>query len=128
MDPTGKKNPLVPFVGTAGVDRKILEILSYIDRHCDQAVDLNDVASRTGLPPRCFLGKFKKEIGISFQKYLLRVRIHRAAGLLARSEKSVKEIGYEAGFNHPEVFCKTFKRLMGSSPRNYRIGMKRQGD
>jgi two-component system response regulator YesN len=124
MNPTGKHNPIVPYVENSGIDRRIRRILAYLDRHYDQTVDLKDVASQIDLPPRHFLDKFKKEVGISFPKYLLRIRIHKAAGLLARSEKSVKEIGYEAGFNQPEVFCKTFKRLMGCSPRNFRERMR----
>ncbi|HET6370984.1 MAG TPA: AraC family transcriptional regulator, partial [Nitrospiria bacterium] len=82
MDPTGKKSRLIPHLDTSGIDRRIRRILAYLDRHYDHTVDLNNVASQIGLPPRHFLDKFKKEVGISFQKYLLRTRIQKAAGLL----------------------------------------------
>lgn len=51
-----------------------------------------------------------KELGLSFQEYLLRTRIRKAMGLLESGSKSIKEVGYEVGYCRPEHFSKVFRR------------------
>lgn len=102
------------------LSRMIQRILAYIDQNFDKTIYLSDGASLGGIHPHHLCRKFKKELGISFHGYILKIRIRRAAFLLADSEKSVKEISYEVGFSRPEIFSKAFKRQVGCSPMAYR--------
>lgn len=56
---------------------------------------------------------------------LLRIaRLKKAASLLASSDMTVSEIGYEVGFSSPSYFAKCYKELFGESPTDL---LKRKG-
>ena len=111
----------IPHATDYPISPKIRRVLIYI--HADYTLDLNlsGVGSRIGIHPNYLCRRFKKELGIGFHTYLSQYRIQKASLLLVSSFKSIKEIGYEVGFNRPEIFSKTFKRLIGCSPQIYRI-------
>jgi len=96
-------------------------VLNFINSNYEKDLNLNNTAAIININSSYLCRKFKKELGISFRKYLIKVRIQRAIILLSNTEKSIKEIGYEVGFNSPELFSKTFNRVMGSSPSEYRV-------
>lgn len=103
------------------VSEKVLRILEYVDLNYTREISLRDTASQFGIHHQYLCRKFKKEIGISFRKYILIIRIQKASALLVKSNKSIKEIGFEVGFKRPEVFSKAFKQWRGCSPKEYRI-------
>ncbi|HEY9046432.1 MAG TPA: helix-turn-helix transcriptional regulator, partial [Ohtaekwangia sp.] len=45
----------------------------------------------------------------------------KAKSLLWSSDKSISEIAYELGFEHPSHFTKIFKTKMGVSPKEFRL-------
>ncbi len=100
----------------------IQQALLHIDRYYNTpTIWLDNVASHMGVHPDYLGRRFKKELGIRFHDYLLLKRVQRAIPLLTRSTKRIKEISYEVGFSSPIIFSKVFKRLIGYSPRTYRI-------
>jgi AraC-like DNA-binding protein len=63
---------------------------------------------------------FNKHLGKSPYKYILEFKIRRSCFSLKKSNDSIKEIAYYHGFKNPEVFSKSFKKVMGLSPNHYR--------
>jgi len=68
-----------------------------------------------------FSRKFKKETGFPFHGYVLQCRINLSIYLLRETDKKIKEIFREVGFNQPEIFSRNFKRVVGCSPRLFRM-------
>lgn len=64
---------------------------------------------------------FKKLMGTSPTKYILRLRITSACDLLLHTDMSVKEIAALCGYRDPYFFSRAFKAYVGISPRNYRL-------
>jgi AraC-like DNA-binding protein len=54
-------------------------------------------------------------------RYLMHARMTRACALLDSTDKSVAEISSEVGFRDAFHFTKTFRAVVGSSPRAYRL-------
>ena len=51
---------------------------------------------------------------------LLRIaRLKKAASLLASSDMTVAEIGYEVGFSSPSYFTKCFQKQFGILPKDF---------
>lgn len=67
-----------------------------------------------------FRKMFKNYTGISPRQYFIQLKIMRAKELLKSSNKSVKEISYELGFESIHYFSRLFKEKTGISPVNFR--------
>ncbi len=65
---------------------------------------------------RLFCAKFK----MSPSRYIQRLRVREACRLLCHSDQTVGEICVRIGYEQPSHFHKTFKRLIGITPRSYR--------
>jgi AraC-like DNA-binding protein len=79
--------------------------------------DLADIAtmSRSTLALR-----FKQKAGIAPLEYVLRWRVQLATRALRNSHATVSSIAQKLGYDSDSAFSSAFKRIMKSSPRDYR--------
>lgn len=63
---------------------------------------------------------FKEEIGENFIDYLTRIRIEHAKELLLGTDSSIQDITTLVGYLHPNTFIRSFKKLVGQTPGDYR--------
>ncbi len=83
-------------------------------------VSLRSVAQQVYLNPN-YLGKvFKAGTDLSFNEYLLQVRMEKAKELLVRTDKKVYEIATDVGYGELDWFYKRFKSYAGISAGEYR--------
>ncbi|MGN5478134.1 helix-turn-helix transcriptional regulator [Cupriavidus basilensis] len=54
-------------------------------------------------------------------KYLLNLRINRAADLLKASQTPITDIALEVGFSCPSEFARAFRQIMDCTPREFRV-------
>ncbi len=120
MIPNNGLTELLPRATDIRISPKVKRILIYLNLYYSRDITLKDMATLFNIHPAYLCRRFKKDLGIPFHEYLLRIRIQIAFFLLTRSEKSIKEISYDLGFSRPEIFSKAFKRLAGCSPKIYR--------
>ena len=64
---------------------------------------------------------FRKEMNTTFSEYLCKIRIEQAK-IFLKNEKDprINEIAGKTGFNDPNYFTKSFKKIVGVSPREYK--------
>ena len=68
-----------------------------------------------------YLGKlFKKKTKMSFNKYLMNIRIEKAKELLKNSDDKIYEIAYAVGFSDPNYFTVKFMSIENTTPVKYR--------
>jgi AraC family transcriptional regulator len=103
---------------------RILRVLTHIQRHLDEDVDLPALAKVACFSPFHFHRVFSGMVGESLKEHVRRLRLERAAGRLKRGTSSVTALAFDAGFQSPEAFTRAFKALFGVSPARYR-GEKR---
>ncbi|MBQ8254289.1 MAG: AraC family transcriptional regulator [Clostridia bacterium] len=68
--------------------------------------------------------KFVDELKVSPGKYIIDLRIKKACMLLSNSNYSVKTVAYSTGFSDQLYFSKVFKKLVGTTPTEYRAKHK----
>jgi AraC-like DNA-binding protein len=90
-----------------------------------ERIDLAAAARRCHLSPSHFSRLFKREHGVTFNRYLVEYRIRRACDLLAAPGRSVKEVGFGVGFNDLAYFSRAFRRCVGVCPTQYQAGAPR---
>ncbi|MHB8876303.1 MAG: helix-turn-helix transcriptional regulator [Myxococcaceae bacterium] len=105
-----------------GPDRdRAVAAAAFLDRRCADEVGLAAAANEVGLSPFHFLRLFKRELGVTPHQYLIRARMRRAIALLRDTRRPVTAIALDCGFADLSNFVNTFRRVVGRSPRAYRM-------
>jgi AraC-like DNA-binding protein len=91
------------------------------------SVDFETAANGIGLSYPHFRRQFRKVIGESPYQYLASQRIAYACRRLTESDRSIKEVAAEAGFEYVESFNRLFRNVMEQSPTAYRSSQRNLG-
>lgn len=100
--------------------QRILQSMQWLRDNLSKPLTLPGIARRAGLSVPHFCALFKKQTGLSPMRYLMHARMARACALLDSTDKPVAEISGEVGFRDAFHFTKTFRSVVGNSPRAYR--------
>ncbi len=111
---------------TAGRYSQVLEeACSFIrDNYAKEEISLNTVASNVNISPSYFSSIFRQEMGVTFVEYLTGVRMERAKELLMCSNMKTSEVGYEVGYKDSHYFGYLFKKTVGCTPKEFRMGSR----
>ena len=96
------------------------DAIRYIGAHYNEPLKLEDVCRVSMLSKTYFCYLFKLLTQQTLVEYIMNLRIQKAAELLKDPAKSITWVGYEVGFNDSTSFSRTFKKIVGVSPRTYR--------
>jgi AraC-like DNA-binding protein len=102
------------------LEDNLQEEIRYINTHLQEPLSLAKLAGIACMSPSYFFKRFKRRFSLSPMKYILRLRIERAKLELTFSEKPIKTIALESGFEGVHPFYHAFKREVGLSPGLYR--------
>lgn len=102
----------------------IAAALKYIETHYAEPIQLKQIAELHFINPQYFSKLFKKEVGISFNEYLLNYRIDKAKNLLESTTFPISIISEKSGFTDTAYFCKKFNSVVQSTPLKYRKAYK----
>jgi transcriptional regulator GlxA family with amidase domain len=94
--------------------------VSYVRTNYPEKLRQATAAKLCDLSPFQFSRSFKKEHGVTFRDFVVRMRIARAAELMKQSRVSVTEAAFVVGFNDLSYFARMFRRQLGVSPSHYR--------
>ena len=100
--------------------RPINQAKRYIKEHFADPISLEEVSSEVGFSGSYFSTLFRKETGKNFLEYLTDVRIEEAKTLLRETRMTIENVAKSVGINDYKRFSKTFKKLTGISPKEYR--------
>lgn len=101
----------------------INKTIALLRAHINENVDMEKIAAELQVSYSWLRKAFKIFTGIAPHQYLLQLKIERARNLLADSQKPVKEIAFELGFESAFYFSRLFKLKTKSSPGAYRKKM-----
>ncbi|NDK23821.1 helix-turn-helix transcriptional regulator [Streptomyces sp. TR1341] len=105
---------------TEETNRRMLRARDTMDRDYARPLDVPALARVAHVSPAHFARAFRATFGETPHRYLQRRRVERAMYLLRESDRSVTDIAFEVGFGSPGTFSRTFRDIVGSSPRAYR--------
>jgi AraC-like DNA-binding protein len=103
----------------------VRQALAYLDNHFYEDCSIGGLAQKMGLN-RSYLHRiFKEETGLTPRTYLLKVRLERACGLLARTDLPIAEVSDYVGFSSQQYFNHVFRKYKGMTPRQYRLAKQK---
>jgi AraC-like DNA-binding protein len=108
-------------------DRRVRTALAIIDTDETGALTAGKVAASTNLSASRLTHLFKKEVGVSFARYVRLARYARAWKLLQNSFPSVKQVAAIVGANDVSHFIRDYKRIYGETPRQTKMRGTLQG-
>lgn len=110
----------VRFPGAAPESHSVSRAITFVQQNLGSKIKEQEVAELCNLSAFRFSRAFKKEMGITFQEYVIRERITESCRLMQNPNASITDIAYTVGFNDPSYFARMFKRYLGRSPSAYR--------
>lgn len=103
------------------------KMIAYIDENYQRKIELEDIAKIGGYNVNYTSQFFKRQLGVSFLEYLLRLRLREATVRLANSEDGVAHIASSCGFADIKAFNVAFKKHFHTTPSEYRKQAKEMG-
>lgn len=95
-------------------------ILEYVQENYRDQISYETLGEHFHMSPIYLNRIFKKHLKASLHEYLLNYRISAAETMLRSSGATVKEVAHSSGFTDVAHFSKSFKRITGYSPKDYR--------
>ena len=101
-------------------DPRIGGVLRSVHEKIERPWTVGQLALVAGMSRSAFALRFKEIVGETPLDYLTQWRVYRAAVLLKEGDLKLTEIAKAVGYDSDGSFNKTFKRIMGVTPGEYR--------
>ncbi|NBI66210.1 GNAT family N-acetyltransferase [Pseudoflavonifractor sp. 60] len=98
----------------------VAAVISYIEAHLNEKLDLNTVANGIGYSKFHLHRMFTDVVGVTLHDYIQRRQLSEGAKLLVFSEKPILEIALIAGYESQQAFSSIFKSMYKQTPLEYR--------
>ncbi|AOW10318.1 AraC family transcriptional regulator [Flavobacterium gilvum] len=99
---------------------RLSDVFEYVKVNFKQDISLDEIAKIANLTPTSFCRMFKAKTQKHFVEYLNEIRVSNACKFLIETDMGMSEIAYECGYKTASNFNKLFKKLTGTTPKEYR--------
>ena len=104
--------------------RWLTQARELLHEHYTESLKLDDMAQTVGVHPVHLAQTFHKSYGCTVGDYVRRLRIEHACHELATSESTIVDIALAKGFCDQSHFTRTFKKIVGIAPSQYRYAVR----
>jgi transcriptional regulator GlxA family with amidase domain len=96
------------------------ELQGWIADHVDEDLSVERLAAEVAMSERNFSRAFHREVGVTPARFVERTRVDAARRHLEESTTSIDEVARRCGFGTAETMRRTFLRVLGVTPSDYR--------
>lgn len=96
------------------------EYMTWMQSNFFEALTIESAANACAMSRRKFTSDFRSKTGQTWLGYLNQLRIAHAQTLLRETDNQVTSIAFQSGFEELSTFYRTFKRIVGTQPLDYR--------
>ena len=100
--------------------RAVLRICDFIAGNFLTEINSIDIAAAAGLHPKYMMNVFRRATGMTLSEYVNLLRLSYAQALLMKDDANVLRVAMESGFGSLSAFNKSFRKLAGMSPSDFR--------
>lgn len=106
-------------------DEDVASAARFIQHHAGRQIGVLDVARRATISRRQLERRFRDALGRTIHDEILRCRVDRARTMLIESDLTLPQIAMASGFASPSYFTTVFRRQTGSTPGEFRAGVRK---
>ena len=106
--------------------QRMSEIIAWLRTHHVEDCSLQQLAERFHYHPTYLSAAFRKNTGMTLARYVKRLRIDTAKGLLLNTDNTVAQVAWASGFSDDKTFMKAFKEYEFTTPSQYRYSFSRK--
>jgi AraC-like DNA-binding protein len=97
-------------------DSRITRVIRYMTAHYSERVTVKMMADMVSLNPTYLGLLFRREMGVTFNRFLMQIRVKNAENMLAGGEYKEGNIAEACGFTDMSHFHKQYKLIRGFPP------------
>lgn len=101
-------------------ETRLRRVSAYIHDHLDEELDMEHLAEIACLSSYHWHRIYRAIYGETLAATVKRLRLHRAAGEIVRTELAVSDIAKRSGYPNLQSFNRIFKSVYGMPPARYR--------
>lgn len=102
------------------ISQRMERVSKYIQDNYQRSITLSEIADIGSMTEQSFSRWFRQTSGLTFIDYLMQLRTTVASHLLINTNKPMSEVAEESGFNSSSAFNRSFLKIKGCSPREFR--------
>ncbi len=95
-------------------------VREYVEQNLSEPISLRDAAGAAGLEEKYFSAFFHRKTGVCFRDWLAARRVDRAIEILTQRDDTITNVAASVGFQDLGTFERSFKRLTGLTPRDFK--------
>ncbi len=114
-----------PFEKQKNRSEEIQKAVEYIQMHCEEKFDLDNVAQYTNLSKYHLVRLFKIEMGVTPNQYHIQNKLRVVKSELVMNQDTAM-IAADLNYADQSHLCKQFKQFMGISPMVYRRNIRKK--
>jgi transcriptional regulator GlxA family with amidase domain len=115
------RSPYAPPGMDGDGDEKLLStVIAWAEKNSDKLHDIQTMCNVLKIPRNKIFALFKEKLQTTPHRWLREKQLQHARSLLESTTLPIKEIAGLCGFEHVEVFHRSFARQYGETPKQYR--------
>jgi AraC-like DNA-binding protein len=99
--------------------------ITFMKKNLDKRFNIEEFSQQHRLSISHFSRLFRAKTGTSPNQYFNLLKVKKSCQYLCFTDRNIKEISMELGFQDPFYFSRMFKKLMGISPVNYKTQQRK---
>lgn len=103
--------------------RNVGRMCDFIAENFLYDIDCVNIAASADIHPKYAMSLFKKSTGMTLNEYVNLLRLSYAQALLMHQDANVLRVAMDSGFGSLSAFNKSFRKLAGMSPSDFRRGV-----
>jgi AraC family transcriptional regulator len=100
--------------------KAVAVLRDYVLAHLGERILVADMARQIGLSPNRFALSFAQRAGQTPHRFVLALRVERAAEMLSRTDSSLADIAHACGFASQQHMSNALRSLLGVTPSSLR--------
>lgn len=99
-------------------------IAKYLHANYSETLSLTDLGKRFGYTPQYLSAVFRRDMGVTIQAFLQRLRVEEACRLVNGRQIPLTELAQTVGYGDPKHFSRVFRRHKGMTLKEFQAAQK----